>query len=397
VRGPLLLNLHGWKAWFAGRHRRMALAVVLTLAVLLCQSAPSQGGALEQKQEELDRVNQRIKQTQQTLDEVKTRQKSVQRQLATLDAEIGRSAARLRSLESQLRTAEGQLVEAEAELKRVQSGVERRQDLLKRRLRAVSENGTISYLEVLFAATGFADFLSRFQILQDIIQRDVALLEQVRMEKRDIAAKKAACEKKATEIAALRQETAVTMASYEGKQAQAQVLMNTLQNDARYLEAILDDELEASRRLTDEIRRLSPVGPIKAANLRMVWPVPGYREITSPFGNRLHPILYRWRMHTGLDVGAPYGASIVAMEAGEVIMAEWYGAYGRTVVIDHGGSGISTLYAHATILLVKVGQKVTRGQVIAKVGSTGYSTGPHLHLEVRQNGSPVNPLNWTAP
>ena len=126
----------------------------------------------------------------------------------------------------------------------------------------------------------------------------------------------------------------------------------------------------------------------------MTWPLPGYYSITSPFGNRLHPILKVYKMHTGVDIAGAgcNGKNVVATADGKVIHAGWISGYGNTVMIDHGG-GIVTLYAHSQKLLVKKGDTVTRGQAIMLVGSTGYATGPHLHFEVRVNGKYVNPVD----
>ena len=123
----------------------------------------------------------------------------------------------------------------------------------------------------------------------------------------------------------------------------------------------------------------------------MIWPADG--PITSYYGYRTHPIHGVRKLHTGLDIGAGHGQTVVAAADGTVIMSDWYGGYGQTVVIDHGG-GISTLYAHNSALLVSVGQTVSQGQAIARVGSTGVSTGPHCHFEVRVNGVPEDPLGW---
>lgn len=123
------------------------------------------------------------------------------------------------------------------------------------------------------------------------------------------------------------------------------------------------------------------------------WPCPASRYISSSFGNRLHPTLNVWKFHTGIDIGCSAGKNIVAAASGKVIMSQWYGGYGNCVMIDHGG-GIVTLYGHASKLLVSKGQVVKQGQVIALVGSTGRSTGPHLHFEVRKNGQYIDPMSY---
>ena len=125
----------------------------------------------------------------------------------------------------------------------------------------------------------------------------------------------------------------------------------------------------------------------------MAWPVPGYTRITSNYGMRTHPITGIYKLHTGVDIGAPMGANFVASNDGIVTKAEYNGAYGNMIIIDHGG-GISTLYAHGSEILVTVGQKVKKGESVLKVGSTGYSTGAHAHFEVRVNGQEVNPLPY---
>lgn len=149
---------------------------------------------------------------------------------------------------------------------------------------------------------------------------------------------------------------------------------------------------EESNRVAAEIRRLQEAQRNRTLSRggKMLWPTPGYSRITSDYGMRVHPILKTKRMHTGIDIAAPMGAKVVAALDGGVIYVGWNGAYGRTVIVDHG-SGISTMYPHLSKSLVKVGQEVRAGQKIAEVGSTGWSTGPHIHFEVRKNGDPINP------
>jgi murein DD-endopeptidase MepM/ murein hydrolase activator NlpD len=155
----------------------------------------------------------------------------------------------------------------------------------------------------------------------------------------------------------------------------------------------MEEELEAtSRELVSIIAQLEAEQKGTGGGTgTFIWPTAG--PITSYYGLRLHPILGTYRMHYGLDIGAPYGQSIYAADSGVVIFANWMGGYGLTLIIDHG-DGLSTLYAHTSDILVNVGDAVNQGQVVAKVGSTGYSTGPHLHFEVRVNGEPQNPLNY---
>lgn len=155
------------------------------------------------------------------------------------------------------------------------------------------------------------------------------------------------------------------------------------------------DELEAeSEKIAEEIRRLEKSDTTGyQGSGKFKWPTPGYTRITSPYGMRTHPILRTKRMHTGIDIGAPKGANVVAAENGKVIFAGWNNAYGQTVIISHGGN-ITSMYAHLTSYSVKVGQEVKKGAVIAKVGSTGWSTGPHLHFEVRKNGNTIDPMPY---
>ncbi len=165
------------------------------------------------------------------------------------------------------------------------------------------------------------------------------------------------------------------------------------------LESLLVEEdklLAKSKQLEEELKKLQEESKkIKYAGGKMLWPAEKGTYISSYFGNRLHPIHKVWRMHNGIDIPAPGGSNIRAANSGTVIRATWDSGYGWYIIIDHGG-GISTLYAHARELVAKAGDKVERGQVIAKVGTTGTSTGNHLHFEVRVNGTPVNPLNYVV-
>jgi murein DD-endopeptidase MepM/ murein hydrolase activator NlpD len=162
-------------------------------------------------------------------------------------------------------------------------------------------------------------------------------------------------------------------------------------NDEVALVEMEDALLDEANKLTEIIKNLELAATYVGGE--MMWPVPGQYKITSPFGNRLHPISKQYKMHTGIDISGPKGTPVVAAQTGTVVYANWFGSYGKAIIVDHGG-GITTLYAHNDTINVSVGSVVKKGDNIALLGSTGYSTGPHLHFEVRINGEYVEPLTY---
>ena len=172
----------------------------------------------------------------------------------------------------------------------------------------------------------------------------------------------------------------------------AQNLKLRLEDIISELEKKEDELLAQAKELEQTLKNMVDVNSEYVGGV-FTWPVPSSHYITSYAGYRMHPVYNVWKYHSGMDIAASYGADIVAMGDGKVILSQYYGGYGNCVMIDHGG-GIVSLYGHASSLCVSVGQSVKKGQVIAKVGSTGTSTGNHLHVEVRENGAIVDPLNY---
>jgi murein DD-endopeptidase MepM/ murein hydrolase activator NlpD len=266
-------------------------------------------------------------------------------------------------------------------------------DLLKKRLKVMYENSSISYIDTLLESKSIIDFFDRLQLISLIAKSDKDLVSSLESAKKDVEfkknitdAQKRDTDNKANLKAKTISQISISRANVEGDLQQYKSTLDELQRQ--------EDELsKQSEEINQEIKKIMSKNKYSGGIMR--WPSPSCTIITSPYGMRFHPILKKNELHTGIDIGARMGASTIAAASGIVIVAGWKTGYGNTIIIDHGG-GVATLYGHSSRLLVSVGDRVKAGQTIAKVGSTGWSTGPHLHFEVRINGSPVNPLKYVT-
>jgi murein DD-endopeptidase MepM/ murein hydrolase activator NlpD len=290
--------------------------------------------------------------------------------------------------------ATNDLNETVARLNRTQKQLDRRETLLKSRVIDIYEGEGLDYVNVVLGASNMWSFLTRAYYLQRILDSDAKLIGQIKADKAEIEKDKAKQAARVNEISSLQSRLELQRNKIAALADSQQQMVDSIEHRKDLIESALN-ELEAkSREIELQIRRYlsTPRGRARYARAfsgGLSMPCNG--PITSSFGYRVHPITRVYKLHTGVDIAVPYGNSICSAADGEVIMAGWMGAYGYAVVIDHGG-GISTLYGHNSRLLVRRGQQVSRGQVIARAGSTGYSTGCHCHFEKRVNGTPVNPL-----
>jgi murein DD-endopeptidase MepM/ murein hydrolase activator NlpD len=347
----------------------------------------------ENASEKLQKVDRQIQQQKANLNAAKNKEKSIVNDINNLDKNISQTQQSIDSLTERIAYLENNIAETEKDIEQLEKELQKKTDILSQRLVYIYENGDISYLEVLLSASDIKDFLTRYDVLSNIIDQDVELIESINHDRRELDVKKSNLEVAKKELVTIRKNQEAQKQMLTEQKNQKSAALNNVQKEKDQYARALQELEQTSRALEEMIRRAQAGSTAQIGTGIYTWPAPGYTSITSTYGMRYHPILKVRKLHSGVDIGAPSGASIVAADSGKVISAGWAGGYGQAVIIDHGG-GMSTLYGHQSKILVSVGQSVTKGQVIGKVGSTGWSTGPHLHFEVRKNGSPVDPMGY---
>lgn len=387
-------NKYGWNL---KRIIAAVCAAVLALLFLLSALYPAfsaSASAVSEAKEARDSAKK-------ALDSIKSEKADIVNEYANIDAQLTKVEDEVAELSSAVENTKEEIETKEQELIEAEKNTAAYKDSFKRRARIMYENGSTSYIEVLFGATSFTDFVERAEIIGNIISYDREVLNN--FVQNQLIIKNAKEEKEAL---LAKQETDMQSLEYRQDQLEItlekkQALIDKLANDealaAKAYAAAEKKYEEEERKAQEEIRRQLAAKQNQYASTysggKFQWPVPSSSRITSSYGGRTHPISKTYKFHRGIDIGASYGADIVAAEAGTVVIAKYNSSYGRYIVINHG-NGYTTLYAHNSQLLVSPGQQVSRGQVIAKAGSTGNSTGPHCHFEVSLNGSLQNPLNY---
>lgn len=379
---------------FFGERKRRFLAFLGTLCLLLTFIFPAYADELEEKKRELNEVSRQIKANQMMLKAKKKEANSVWGQIKDIESDIMAAESRINQLDDRISVLETNIDIKEKEIAEAEEKLNEKVEVLSERLVFIYETGDVSYLEVLFSATDIKDFITRYDMLSMIVEQDRQLIEEIEAERDRLKMQKSDLEVKKRELVSIKEEQAEEKEALEAKKQEKAELFNQLQMEAKEYEKALNELEELSRQLEAVIRQLQAKNSGQALGTgAYTWPTPGYYTITSPFGMRFHPILQVRKLHTGVDIGAPMGANIVAADSGVVIYAGYNGGYGNMIIIDHG-NGMSTLYAHMSRFVAGNGQTVSKGEVIGKVGSTGFSTGPHLHFEVRKDGSPVDPMGY---
>lgn len=368
-------------------------SIVFTLVIMSILSVfpVAAGGSIADMQRKQKQIENQIKEIRQKADALKGQQKSVQQEIDALDGEIRALGLEVDSYELQKEEINMKIAESEQKIEQLNKDIDNNNTILEDRLRVMYKNGTAGYMEVILNSENLVDALTRMDMIQLIVQSDVNLLKNINEQKVQVEGLKEQQEIERLELTAVINNLNAKHNEVMIASRSKEVYMSSLKKDIKEMQR-QEAAMEAqSAQIEKDI--LAAQRAVEYAGGVMMWPVPGQYRITSNFGGRADPITGVWSSHGGTDIAAPYGTPIVAANSGVVIFSGWHYSYGNYVIIDHGG-GIATLYAHNSKLLVSKGQAVSKGDRVALVGSTGYSTGNHLHFEVRINGVRTEPMKY---
>lgn len=388
----------------------LALLIVVTAMSVPVMAATDPETRLEQIEQEIKDLNRQIAAQKGERTKVQEQLAAAEASLAVVRAELEAAEAKVHAVEEQITTAEAELdqirqelSDLEAQLAETQLDIFSKRELLRDRAVEMYMEGMPNLGVVAFAAGDMTQMALGVSYATQVVSKSQVLVhdleglqgleqrQRTAVQQRKDAAQSllADLETRRTELDADRAEVAVRTAEAQAQMKEQQALLDKVNHDIGKFEGELTALERESKKMEAEIAARQASSGERPSKL--AWPVNG--PVTSPFGWRIHPIFGTKKLHTGIDIGVGYGTPIKAASYGTVILAQRYGGYGNATVVDHGG-GLSTLYAHQSKIIVKVGQKVDLGQVIGYVGCTGYCTGPHLHFETRENGTPVDPMKY---
>ena len=396
------------KGKFWKRLGKPVLALVLAVCVAQGTGGSAIAATLTELQQEQARLEQEKKENDAKLAELKADQSKQQEYKNTLDAQMQNLQSQIDGLNTQINDLDTSISEKNAAIAEKQENIDRDVETLKERLCAIYMMGDASTLEIILQSESVIDMAQKVELLNMITEHDTRMIQQLSADMEAIADEKAEIESQKEEVAAARTQLEAKGSELASVQAEAERVLEELNQSVESVQAESDRIAKEKAQASAEIDQWwkdyyaqqaaqnngssggssgssGSGGYVSTGNF--TWPVPGFTNISCGYSSG----------HKAIDISGGgrtiYGTPIVAADSGKVVTATYHYSYGNYVMIDHGG-GYSTLYAHASSLAVSAEQTVTKGQTIAYVGSTGNSTGPHLHFEVRVNGNRQNPFNW---
>lgn len=359
--------------------RHLSLFIALLLGLSIC-IAPAQVSA-----DSLKDLDKQIKQKKAELKKGKKQEKEMMDSIVELEQTIG-------ELDGEIASSEADLDQLTKDLEKAEKKVKKQNKDLSKRLRNMYKNGSVGFMDVLLSSGSFTDFLTNLDMVQRILKNDEDVLSDLKDSHDMIEKKKKEVEELQADLTYARQTAETERADVAAQKAELTKANKQAADDIGDLEAERE-ALEARLAEQSEQGEISNSKSSKYDGGEFLWPLPASSTVTSEYGWRMCPFHGR-EFHAAIDIGgADTGSAIVASAKGKVVHAGWYGGFGNSVIIDHGG-GLTTQYNHCSAVLVSEGDKVKRGQTIAEVGSTGYSTGPHLDYRVYKDGSVVSPWDY---
>lgn len=394
------------------------ILAILFVVSLVAMVMPTTAGAVSQSQiealqEQKNSLAAKKKAASQQIATLKSQQAGYLEQKAALDDKCEIMRQDIELLEKQIALYDDMIAQKADELKAAEQLRDEQLERYRTRVRAMEENGKYNYFAVLFSATSLSDLLSKMDDIGEIMQSDKDLEDSYKASVAECKQLKAEYEDTQSKMQDNQTELKSEKVELEAQISEATDMIASLQGNIDTYTAAYNENAAAEKDVISQMNKLSAQLAAEAAAAKkeqqqtgskpststvtgsgsFQWPVPSCTYITSKYGNRVHPIFHTTKFHSGLDIAASSGSTIVAADSGTVAVATYSSSYGNYVMINHA-NGYTTLYAHMSSLAVSAGQTVSKGSTIGYVGSTGWSTGPHCHFEIRYNGSTVDPAQY---
>lgn len=400
------------------KHWKKAVCLLLSAAIIFTYSEPAQAvtsASIREKEAEIEAAKKEVSNLKSNLTDVEALKKELEQSKSDLTAYVTQLDTQLSGIQEKIKQYNTLITEKETQIEETTEELgeairlqEEQYEAMKKRIQFMYEKGDTFYMELLFSATSFSDMINKADYIEALSEYDKKKLdeyvetremvqlckEELEAEKEVLGEAKLAVEMEEANISALIDEKEAQILSVSGDISNKEAAIK------EYEEMIAQENAEIAaleKAVAEEKARLEAENAqARIYNGGMfAFPCPGYKRISDEYGNRIHPILGTQQFHNGVDLTAPSGTAIYAAYDGDVVAAAYSGTMGNYIMIDHG-SGLYTIYMHCSALYVSKGQTVVKGQNIAAVGSTGRSTGPHLHFSVRLNGSYVSPWNYIS-
>ena len=344
---------------------------------------------------EQEKIDEKLTENRQEQTTLEGKIKELDVKIEEIEKNINNTSDKIKELDSEIETTK-------LEIEELESNIKKSEEALGKRLKVINNNYSMGYMKVILSSSSLSDFFNNVYIVREVVEQDKVMLKELDENKVEVEKKESNLNNKKQEQEDLKLVLEQDNNTIKGDKSEIEALKRELETEEDSLEQELEKlaaESAARQAAENAAKQAAESGMNSGDDLSGSvissgsWPVPGHSRVSSPYGYRLHPVLNVQKMHTGVDIPAPTGTPAVAVDSGIVTYSGVQGSYGNTIMIQHDDGKVS-LYAHNSVLVASVGQRVEKGQVVSKIGTTGRSTGPHLHFEIRINGKHTNPMPY---